>query len=153
MKIINLLLILSLISCTDKFSEIDTSKKIQLLVKENDSLKNILKSKYLFDYIKFNIIPSEETPEYNENEFKGKFVVLGYNKSDFLLVNGKFDYENRKFINSDTIYNNYKGDYEFSMKKEKNDKLMFYIDIDKRYGSKTHDTIIRMPYKSLWKMK
>ncbi len=151
-KIILLLLLTLTFSCKKEVSDFDAHEQMKQLKEENDSLKNILKSKYLFDNIHFKIIPSDETPEYNENEFKGKFVVVGYNKSDFLLLNGLYDYKSREFINCDTIHNK-NGVYEFTLKNEEPNSKLFYIDLDETFGSKTHDSIINIPYKYLWKNK
>ena len=146
-KLILLIFVILVSSCkSDKNTQAE--KEIALLKKENDSLKNIIKNKYLFDHIGFRLIPSAATSEYNDKKFEGDFVIVGYNRND-LVIKGDFDDQKWRIKNSDTLKAR-NGNYNFSVENGETKEVSFDIQLENTADSKTHDSIITVPYKYLW---
>lgn len=144
-NIVRLCLCLLFLSCN-----VDNSSKIQVLEKENDSLKAILKNKFIFDNASFRIIPTHKKSRESGTDFVGEVVMVGFNNED-VLIYGDYDISHRKFIKSDTIRGR-QGAYEFNTD-GKQSEVDFYVQIKSVYNSKTYDSILTYPYESLLKLK
>src|SRR5690606_35447860 len=146
-KLLPLIFAILLTSCNSDQTNSQLKNEMAVLVKENDSLRDIMKNKYLFDHINFRIIPSEETPDYSDNGFKGQLVIVGYNNIDFVLM-GDYGVEKRGFSKADTLKVR-RGNYEFAVGNTVTKEVRFGIELNKAFCSKTYDSIMTVPYEYL----
>jgi hypothetical protein len=124
---------------------------IKSLKIENDSLKNFIKDKFIFDHAQVRIIPSLKNSKEIGPEFYGEIVIVGFNQSDYTVFDGQINIKDFKLKNGDTISNKL-GGYKFKVNRIKNDTVNFHVITDRKNGGKTLDDIWSYPYNSLWEL-
>lgn len=87
------------------------------LKKENDSLKEILKTKFIFDDVKIRIIPSENNTNRIGSEYVGEYVLAAYNKLDIVEFTTELK-PNGAFVNPKSLTRKF-GGYLFETKLSK----------------------------------
>ncbi|MCK7591231.1 hypothetical protein M0G43_11650 [Subsaxibacter sp. CAU 1640] len=144
------ILLLLILSCSN--TELKKLKAdFNSLKIENDSLKNFIKDKYIFDHAQVRIIPSLKNSKEIGPEFYGEIVIVGFNQSDYTLFGGQINLKDFKLENADTIINK-SGGYKFEVSKIKNDTVNFHIRTDTKNGGKNFDDIWSYPYNNLWEL-
>ena len=148
-----MIIFISCISCTNHQKENDLIIRNNKLIyenldlkTENDSLRELIAENFLFENVGFKIIPSENTPQFNNKKFQGKILIYGYNEGDRIWINKK---NKQNESTEDTIMNK-SGMYNFSVNSSDTDEISLIIDLEFKKGSRTYDSIIYIPYRSLW---
>lgn len=136
MRILIIILVSTFIlSCNSQKRNL--KKENVILNKKNDSLLKILnnlKSKYIFDDIKVRIIPNQNNLNKINSEFKGEFVIVGYNKETVVNFSTKKNESTGVLFEAKELKRDY-GGYPFNLilKKTEND-IYFKFDINGFYG-------------------
>ena len=144
MRILLILLISTLIiGCNNQSGELKRENKI--LKRENDSLQKLLSNlndKYIFDDIRVRVIPSENNTNKIGSEFKGEFVIVGYNKETVVNFSTEKDKNTGDFTDTKSLKRDFGGfPFNLTLKKTEND-IYFKFDVNAVYGRDFGGTII-----------
>lgn len=136
MRILLFLLISILVlSCNNQSGELE--KENNNLKKANDSLQKLLTNlndKYIFDDIKVRVIPSENNTNKIGSEFKGEFVIVGYNKETVVNFSTEKNKNTGDFIDTKSLKRDFGGfPFNLTLKKPEND-IYFKFDVNAIYG-------------------
>ena len=136
MRILLILLISTFfLSCNNQSGELKSENEI--LKKENDSLQKLLtklNDKYIFDNIKVRVIPPKNNTNKIGSEFKGEFVIVGYNKETVVNFSTEKDKKTGDFIDTKSLKRDFGGfPFNLTLKKLEND-IYFKFDVNAIYG-------------------
>jgi hypothetical protein len=109
----------------------------KILMKENDSLKNILKelsNKYIFDSISFRDIYSKNNTNKLNSKFEIELLVIGFNSNQSFFV--KYDSISSEggLINPDTLKQLYGGFKVETVLRNKKNPIRVDMNINSPYG-------------------
>lgn len=127
---IYLFTIVLLISCTKENTNVTEMQKLKL---ENDSLKAILKNKFVFDDVKVRMIPSAKNTNEIGSIHDGEFVIIAYNKADSIEFSTQMN-DKDVFINPQNLKRHF-GGYKYSFPlTSKETEINFHIKTKSKIG-------------------
>lgn len=139
-NILFLILIITISGCEEVNRTKNLLYKVEELKAENDSLKNILseiENKYVFDSIKYRIIPNPDNTKKLNSEYEFEFIAVGYNSNNDSIF--EFDKTTNSIGTEINAYSMTKKNGGITVKtkliKPRN-RISFDIDYENKYGKK-----------------
>ncbi|WP_103070856.1 hypothetical protein [Aquimarina sediminis] len=139
-NILFLILTLTISGCQEVNRTQNLLYKVEELKAENDSLKNILskiENKYVFDSIKYRIIPNPNNTQKLNSEYEFEFIAIGYNFNNDSIF--EFDKTTNSIGTEINAYSMTKKNGGITVKTKLIkpwNRISFDIDYENKYGKK-----------------